>query len=189
MTFIYSCKQKKENIINENKSEIQIQKNSSTVEKKSTEKNEIKLTEKPKANSEKQTYKFTRAEILKTIKFYGENYGKETTSFDFVDYELDPKLYVLAKMVCDNNDNKLFEEFLKMVLASKGSASETPSDIFAEIYLCKPELMIDYLTNKYPDEYLAGQLEFGFENVSYGMKDEMKNYDKLKTDIEKLFEK
>jgi len=134
----------------------------------------------------KNGYKFTREEILKTVNFYKENYGKETTSFDFVDYELDPKLYVLAKMVCDNKDEELLKSFLEMVLASKGSASETPSDIFSEVYFCNPDLMIDYLTNKYKDEYLRGQLEFGFENATYGVENETKNYKKLKAEIEKL---
>lgn len=180
LIFTWSCKQEKVTTVN--KTEIRKIKQGEEQNKEPTNLESVKSTR----NSD---YKFSRSEIINTIHFYTENYGKETTSFDFFDNELTPKLYVLAKMICDNKDEELLTEFLEMILASKGSASETPSDIFAVIYLCKPKLIIDYLSTQYSDEYLASQLEFGFENATYKTKNDIKNYDKLKSDIEKLFKK
>ncbi len=137
--------------------------------------------------SYKNGYSFSREDILKTMKFYGENYAKEATGHDFVDNELDPRLYALGEMVCDTKDEELFASFLEMMLASQGSASETPSDVFSTIYFCHPELVLDYLKNKYTDDHLKGQLEFGFMDDTYDAKDDMEGYKELKAGIDGLF--
>ena len=72
-----------------------------------------------------------------------QNYG-----FDFVDTKLNPAIIKVEKLTCENNDSELFDCFLEMILKTKGSADETPSDILGGIFICKPEFVEKRLTEK-----------------------------------------
>ena len=120
-----------------------------------------------------------RKEIISLMKEYAENYGKPNYSFDFVDTKLNPAILNVEKLTCEKNDTELFDCFLEMILKTKGSADEKPSDILGGIFICRPELVENRLTEKYKDEFLINILEFGFENRTYDRKKEIENYAEL----------
>lgn len=111
---------------------------------------------------------------------YSNNYGKPNYSFDFVDNKLNPAILKVEKLTCENNDVELFDNFIEMILKTKGSANETPADILGGVFICKPKLVENRLTKKYKDEFLINILEFGFGNRTYDRQDEIKNYADLK---------
>ena len=127
-----------------------------------------------------------REQIISLMNEYAENYGKPNYSFDFVDTKLNPAIIKVEKLTCENNDLELFDCFLEMILKTKGSADETPSDILGGIFICKPEFVEKRLTEKYKDDFLINILEFGFGNRTYGRKEEIKNYTELEKRLNRL---
>ena len=127
-----------------------------------------------------------RGQIISLMNEYAENYGKPNYSFDFVDTKLNPAIIKVEKLTCENNDSELFDCFLEMILKTKGSADETPSDILGGIFICKPEFVEKRLTEKYKDDFLINILEFGFGNRTYDRKEEIKNYTELKKRLNRL---
>ena len=127
-----------------------------------------------------------REEIISLMNEYAENYGKQNYSFDFVDTKLNPAILKVEKLTCEKNDSELFNCFLEMILKTKGSADETPSDILGGIFICKPELVEKLLTEKYKDNFLINILEFGFGNRTYDRKEEIENYAELEKRLNRL---
>ena len=127
-----------------------------------------------------------RKEIISLMNEYAENYGKPIYSFDFVDTKLIPAILKVEKLTCENNDTELFDCFIEMILKTKGSANETPSDILGGIFICKPEFIEKRLTNKYKDKFLINLLEFGFGNRTYDRKEEIENYAELEKRLNQL---
>jgi hypothetical protein len=117
---------------------------------------------------------------------YAENYGKSHYSLDFVYTKLNPAILKVEKLTCENNDSELFDCFLEMILKTKGSADETPSDILGGIFICKPEFVEKRLTEKYKDDFLINILEFGFGNRTYDRKEEIENYAELEKRLNRL---
>lgn len=134
-------------------------------------------------------YDYTRDQLISIIEFYSSNYGTSRVSHDYVDNQLNPALYTLAEMFAYDSDEELFELFLEMILKSKGSANETPSDILAYIYICNQDLVLSRLNNQYKNDYLTELLEFGFENSTQGEENFMENYERLKAGIDSLVKK
>ncbi|MFC0875772.1 hypothetical protein ACE01N_04215 [Saccharicrinis sp. FJH2] len=127
-----------------------------------------------------------REEIISLMNEYGENYGKPNYSFDFIDGKLNPGIIKIEKIICENNDTILFDCFLEMILKTKDSANETPSNILGGIFICNPGLVKNRLTEKYKDEFLINLLEFGFNNRTYDRKEEIKNYAELEKQLNQL---
>lgn len=127
-----------------------------------------------------------KEEIISLMNEYAENYGKPNYSFDFVDTKLNPTILKIEKLTCENNDTELFDCFVEMILKTKGSADETPSDILGGIFICKPELVEKRLAEKYKDKFLINLLEFGFKNRTYDRKDEIENYTELEKRLNRL---
>lgn len=127
-----------------------------------------------------------RAEIISVMNAYTQNYGKPNYSFAFVDHRLNPALLKIEKLVCENNDSALFDCFIEMVLITKGSANEVPSEVLGGIFICQPEFVEKRLTEKYKDRFLLNLLEFGFGNRTYDRKKEIANYAALEERLKRL---
>ncbi len=131
----------------------------------------------------------SKKEILTIITDYTDNYGNSEYSHEYVDTKLNPALLRLEKLTCEGKDFELLNSFLKMLSKTKGSANELPADVLAGIFICKPEAVDKYLTQVYKDIDLVYLLEFGFENRTYGKKEEIKNYARLKKRLNQLLKK
>ena len=127
-----------------------------------------------------------REEIVSLMNEYAENYGKPNYSFDFVDTKLNPAILKVERLTCENDDYELFDSFLQMILKTKGSADETPSNILAGVFICKPKFVERQLTEKYKNEFMINILEFGFQNRTYGRKEEIENYAELEKILNRL---
>jgi len=118
----------------------------------------------------------TKEEILMIMTDYSDNYENSEYSYDYVDAKLNPALLKLEKLICEGKNFELFNNFLKMLTKTKGSANELPADVLAGIFICKPETVQKYLTQSYEDQYLKDILDFGFENKTYNRENEIENY-------------
>ena len=104
---------------------------------------------------------------------------KPNYSYEFVDKRLNPALIKLEKIVCENTDKELFENFLEMIVATYGSANETPDDILGGIFICQSYLVAIELKGKYNNQDLIDALKFGFDNRTFEIKDRTSNYSEL----------
>jgi hypothetical protein len=129
-----------------------------------------------------------RSEIISILKEYSKNVGKPGYQHQYVDDKLNPALFKLEKIVCANNDRELFEHFLDMVVASTGSANETPSDVLGGIFICRTTLVELELKGKYKNSGLIEELSFGFANRTFDAKERTSNYNELKLCLKKIGE-
>jgi hypothetical protein len=129
----------------------------------------------------------TRAEIISTMNKYVEINGKQKNE-DFTGEKLNPALHELEKIVCQNGDRSLFEEFLNMILKTTSSANETPGFILGGIFICQPDLVENLFKGKYKDETLNELLKFGFESRTYYKNERPKNYDELRLRVKEIIQ-
>ena len=127
-----------------------------------------------------------RNEIIKTMKEYSTNIGKPNYSHEFVDKRLNPALIKLETIVCENKDKELFEYFLDMIIVTSGSANETPADVIGGIFICQSDLVAFELNGKYKFETLIEDLNFGFANRTFDVKDRTSNYKELKLRLKEI---
>ncbi len=118
----------------------------------------------------------SKAELITLMNEYAENYGKPAYRHDFVDTTLHPALQKVEKLICVSSDTLLLDSFLKMMLKTKASADEEPADVLGGIFICKPLLVKQRLTEKFKDPDLIELLKFGFANRTYERKNEIDNY-------------
>lgn len=107
-----------------------------------------------------------RESIVVMLHEYSQNIGKPGFDHNFVDDRLNPALQELEKIVCRDQDQQLFERFLDMMRATSGSANETPADVLAGIFVCRPDMVEFALKGKYNDDYLLEMLDSGFLNIT-----------------------
>lgn len=127
-----------------------------------------------------------RNEIISIMKEYSANIGKPNYSHEFVDKKLNPALAKLETIICEKNDKELFHYFLDMILATSGSANETPADVLGGIFICKTDLVIAELKGNYKFESLIEDLNFGFGNRTFDVNDRPSNYKELKLRIKEI---
>lgn len=129
-----------------------------------------------------------RTEIISILKEYSENIGKQNYNHEFVDEKLNPSLVKLEEIVCENKDKDLFEYFLNMLIASSGSANETPADVLGGIFICQTDLVEYELKGKYKLDNLLEYLSFGFENRTFQIKNKISNYTELKLRLKEILQ-
>ncbi|MFH4966565.1 hypothetical protein V8G61_00055 [Gaetbulibacter sp. M240] len=103
-----------------------------------------------------------------------------------MDTKLNPAILKVEKLTCENDDVELFDNFIEMILKTKGSANETPADVLGGVFICKPKLVENRLTEKYKDQFLLNILEFGFGNRTYDKKGEIENYAELEKRLNRI---
>lgn len=127
-----------------------------------------------------------RNEIISIMREYSANIGKPNYSHEFVDKKLNPALAKLETIICENNDKELFHYFLDMILATSGSANETPADVLGGIFICQTTLVETELKVNYKVESLIEDLNFGFGNRTFDLNDRPSNYKQLKLRIKEI---
>lgn len=108
----------------------------------------------------------SRENIVTMLEEYTRNPGNSAYNHHFLEDMLNPALYDLERIVCQNNDRELFEKFLEMMLKTTDSANETPANVLANIFICRTELVESTLRNKYKKPELIEGLNSGFVNVT-----------------------
>jgi Trp operon repressor len=131
------------------------------------------------------TFGQSRDKIIEIMFDYSLNVGKSCNTHNFVDERLNPALDDLEKIVCQNNDRQLLENFLDMMLATSGSANEKPADILAGIFICRTNMVESLLRAKYKNAELLEMLDFGFANLTSGT-DKPENYEELQLRLASL---
>lgn len=129
-----------------------------------------------------------RSEIIAILKEYTQHAGKTGYQHRYVDEKLNPILLQLEKKLCEKPDDDVLERFLDMIIASAGSANETPGDVLAGLFICRPDWVARALQGKYKDQGLMEELKFGFANRTFDPKDRPSNYGQLKRRLEKMDE-
>lgn len=107
----------------------------------------------------------SREKIAEIMYDYATNIGKPGYGHNYVDDRLNPALDQLQHIVCLNNDRQLLESFLEMMVATTGSANETPADVLAAIFVCQTEMVETLLKSKYKNPDILEMLDFGFKNI------------------------
>ncbi len=121
-----------------------------------------------------------KKEIISLMEEYANSYSQPNYNHEFVNTTLNPALKKLEKLICKYNDYTLLNNFIKMLLKTKGSANEIPPTILGGIFICKPEAIEKYLKQIYTDKYLKDLLILGFNNNTNDKKEEIINYSRLK---------
>lgn len=127
-----------------------------------------------------------RSEVISILKEYSKNVGKPGYQHKYVDEKLNPALFKLEKIVCEQKDRELLEYFLDMIIASTGSANETPSDVLGGIFICQTTMVEFELKGKYKDQDLIEELNFGFANRTFDVKDRTSDYGELKLRLKEI---
>jgi len=131
------------------------------------------------------TFAQSRDKIIELMIDYSLNVGKAGYTHNFVDDRLNPALDDLEKIVCQNNDQQLLEDFLNMMLATTDSANEKPADVLAAIFICRTDMVESLLKTKYKNADILEMLSFGFLNLTSG-NDKPENYQELQLRLASL---
>lgn len=99
-----------------------------------------------------------------------------------------PILDSLKTIVCADGDRQLLSEFMRVLIATPGSADETPHWVLGDIYLCQPDLVISLFKklDKPQKELIYGRLSWGFSNVTYKKEHRIPNYQQLENRLSRL---
>ena len=108
------------------------------------------------SQSEKEIILIMKEYTLKTENF---------KSHKFIDEKLNPALLQFQKMMCSDGSEMLLDTFLEMLLNSTSSVDEFRTYIFAEVFICKSDLVVNKILHKFKNKYLVQQLEFGLLNI------------------------
>jgi hypothetical protein len=98
-----------------------------------------------------------------------------------------PILQLFLKYMKHDFDNELLEKFIDILIIESGSADEMPPTTLGYLYQYYPDQVLNEV-KKRKDEYLFGQLEFGFGNAVYGQKD-FESLDKRIKDLLESYKK
>lgn len=120
-----------------------------------------------------------------THKYYDEYRPKTET---YAENRFNPILKDAAKLICDENDVQLINEYLKVLINTTNSADEYPSFVLGQIFICDPELFTAQYEKLRTDEkdIIYDTLEWGFKNVTWKKEDKIPNYKLLKTILDSL---
>ncbi len=98
-----------------------------------------------------------------------------------------PTLKSLEKKFCLNPQIDVLDEFIATLVNTTNSANEYPSFVFASLFACEPELIVNKVNVLIPDDKktVLASLKWGFKNITYKQQDKFANYqvllDKLNT--------
>ncbi len=105
----------------------------------------------------------------------------------FVENELFPLFPIIKQQICNHENREVFSGLLKVILVSFGSAAEDFSDIMGEVFICKPQFMINYVTSHTDYRFLIRHIDFGFLNFQYS-NPETPGLDEIKAKLDSLNE-
>ncbi len=129
-----------------------------------------------------------REEIILLMNEYGANHEKSNYDIEFVDAKLNPAILKIENLICEAIDEELFDQFLEMILKTKDSADETPSEVLGGIFICQAAFVEKRLAEKYKDKFLINMLEFGFRNRTYNKKEEIQDFAELEKILKRIIE-
>lgn len=126
------------------------------------------------------------------VKYGTSNYIKTQNillNYQFGEYT--KALTLFSKDYCAKPNKKVLDKFIEILIATEGSAFETPSTTLGEIYVCQSKSIIDKIKdlNKKEQQYIINSLDFGFKNVVYKKENSIKNYKKLYNQLKNLKKK
>lgn len=97
-------------------------------------------------------------------------------------------LRTLEKNFCLDPLIEVLDEFISTLLNTANSADELPSYVFAALFACQSDMVVNKLNslNKDDRKSVVNTLEWGFENISYKKEDTFTNFQSLSNKLNKI---
>lgn len=99
-----------------------------------------------------------------------------------------PSLEFIEDYFCEKKDEEILACYIEMLEVIGNSASEAPRWTFGNMYICHPELVLDYVKLSRNKKQVYIDLSFGFENVIYYVDTTNINLEGLKKGIESIMD-
>lgn len=99
-----------------------------------------------------------------------------------------PTLHSLEKKFCADPRLDVLDEFLATLLNTANSASEYPSFVFARLFSCQPDMIVNKILSLKVTEKssVVNTLEWGFKNITYNKEDVFPNFQSLSDSLNKM---
>ena len=142
-------------------------------------KNEIDINEDFKNSVDNPNHKGISGKSDDTLRKESESYHQN---------KFTPALMTAKKIICNNKDRILLQQFYKVLISITNSADEAPHLILGDIFICQSDLVISEYTklNESEKSDILEALKFGFDNVTYNKEKDIKNYKILKNKLLKI---
>lgn len=99
-----------------------------------------------------------------------------------------PTLHSLEKKFCADPRLDVLDEFLATLLNTANSASEYPSFVFARLFSCQPDMIVNKIISLKVTEKssVVNTLKWGFKNITYNKEDVFPNFQSLSDSLNKM---
>lgn len=90
---------------------------------------------------------------------------------EYMENNLIPIFPLVREQICLHHNDEVFEELMKIMINTSNSAEEELSRILGEVYICRPDFVVDFVSKQKEYDYLMREVDFGFLNFKHS------NYD------------
>lgn len=104
---------------------------------------------------------------------------------EYVENHLIPIFPLVREQICRHQNEEVFQGLMEIMVNTSGAADEGFSDILGEIYVCRPDFMLEYISKHEEYNLLIRRVDFGFLNFQY-QNPERADLPKLKDKLDSL---